>query len=392
MEHRGKVLFLSGSVMPSGSAYSTRIEYISKLLISLGYQVHVISDVVNDKGYVPGEVRAVDEITYQGLTNKPTSTGFFKKVFAKKCLAATEQYLEKNKIDFVVFNAYSDRYSMITELLKEKSIPYCLEMCEWRNADNFKLGFLNPIYRRTQRHYKHVYIHDKHFIGISRLLCNYFDRYGLNTLRLPTIFDVENQPWVEKTDNQVVRLIYAGSPGKSKEEFREIVLALKEVNAGGVKIMLDIYGSTREHLDKVCKSRSVIDGAEKFVFIHGRQDREVIQKAIRASDFMIFLRKNKRSNNAGFPTKLAESMMNGTPVITNDTGDISLYLKNGENGYLLKRPDTQELISVLKCIVQKDDKELAAMRTWARRTAEQSFDYRTHLDEMNAFANRMLGK
>lgn len=70
------------------------------------------------------------------------------------------------------------------------------------------------------------------------------------------------------------------------------------------------------------------------------------------ADFSIFVRPDRRSSHAGFPTKLAESLAAGTPVITNNTGDIGLYLKDGENGFLLKDGTQKSVKDVLDKLIQ----------------------------------------
>ena len=49
-----------------------------------------------------------------------------------------------------------------------------------------------------------------------------------------------------------------------------------------------------------------------------------------------------RYTKAGFPTKVVESLASATPVITNITSDLEMYLKDGENsviseGYTAKK-------------------------------------------------------
>jgi glycosyltransferase involved in cell wall biosynthesis len=107
------------------------------------------------------------------------------------------------------------------------------------------------------------------------------------------------------------------------------------------------------------------------------------------SDFSIFIRPDRRSSHAGFPTKLAESMIAGTPVITNNTGDIGQYLKNGKEGFLLKSGYPEELKDIFLHILSLSREKLNEMRLNARRMAEESFDYRVYCGEMKSFIERV---
>ena len=118
------------------------------------------------------------------------------------------------------------------------------------------------------------------------------------------------------------------------------------------------------------------------VFIHGKVPQEKIGEILRNADYQMFIRPLRRSSNAGFPTKLAESMAVGTPVITNLTGDIGLYLEDGANGFLANGVSSSSIKDVFEKILRTDDKKYSEMRKEARRTAEKCFDFRCYCDEI----------
>ena len=97
------------------------------------------------------------------------------------------------------------------------------------------------------------------------------------------------------------------------------------------------------------------------------------------ADFQLFIRPNRRSSNAGFPTKMGESMAVGTPVITNNTGDIELYLTDSENGYMLRGNGIEAVRTVLDQILKLCVEDYVEMRKRARITAEQVFDYHKYV-------------
>ena len=83
-------------------------------------------------------------------------------------------------------------------------------------------------------------------------------------------------------------------------------------------------------------------------------------------------------------TKLAESLTVGTPVITNLTGDIGLYLSDGENGFLVSDDTEMQLINMFQKITRMKTDELSKMREKARKSAEQNFDFREYTDNIKA--------
>ena len=74
----------------------------------------------------------------------------------------------------------------------------------------------------------------------------------------------------------------------------------------------------------------------------------------------------------------------GTPVITNDTGDVGLYIDE-TNGFLLPDSSSDALVKVFESLLSKSDEEKQQMRQYARMTAEKSFDFRCYIEAFNKF-------
>ena len=102
-------------------------------------------------------------------------------------------------------------------------------------------------------------------------------------------------------------------------------------------------------------------------------------------NYQIFIRPKRRSSDAGFPTKLCESMSVGTPCITNDTGDISLVLKDEKNGFIVKGNDSKAVKEVFERLVNFDSDSYRQMRMMARKDAESFFDYRNYIRDVEEF-------
>ena len=73
----------------------------------------------------------------------------------------------------------------------------------------------------------------------------------------------------------------------------------------------------------------------------------------------------------------------GTPVICNNTGDISLVVKDKENGFLLNSKSADEIYEALNYLLNMKKEDREEMRSKARLSAEQFFDYRNYFSEIN---------
>ena len=86
------------------------------------------------------------------------------------------------------------------------------------------------------------------------------------------------------------------------------------------------------------------------------------------------MRRPERYAQAGFPTKIAESLALGTPVIINITSNLGDYIHDGVEGLICSDHSVGVLIVALKkALILSRDKKIQ-MRNRARKQAELSFD------------------
>lgn len=81
----------------------------------------------------------------------------------------------------------------------------------------------------------------------------------------------------------------------------------------------------------------------------------------------------------------------GTPVITNNTGDVELYLKNEVNGFLLKDYKTETIVRTIRYILNMTKKQKEGMREQARKCAVESFDYKVYKESVQHFFDTCKG-
>ena len=91
--------------------------------------------------------------------------------------------------------------------------------------------------------------------------------------------------------------------------------------------------------------------------------------------------------NAGFPTKVGESMAAGVPVIANLTSDIGLYLHDGVEGVVCSDDKPESCMLALVKVLNMNSCEKQEMRLNARKRAEQSFDCFSYIEKMSLFMN-----
>lgn len=231
-------------------------------------------------------------------------------------------------------------------------------------------------------------------IAVSKYISKYFNKKEEKPgVIIPPLKDCSFMPIPQQiTDDDIVRLVYAGIPfpvdGRkvdisSYKDRLDIVLELfSKIYNFNKNIKLDIYGITKEQYLNVVKNHfSLVDSLKSAVYFHGIQDSEFIMHEISKADFTINLRDVNQMTSAGFSTKFVESISCGTPAITTNTSDLSNYLIEGKNGFFIDITDKNIALKQLNEILGIKKVEIMRMKEFCYNS--KMFDYRNYKDQMD---------
>ena len=101
----------------------------------------------------------------------------------------------------------------------------------------------------------------------------------------------------------------------------------------------------------------------------------------------MLLRPNKRYANAGFPTKVGESMACATPVIANITSDLGKYILDGETGIICENESPEACAMAIRKALNYSQEELREIRCKAFEMANEKFNYQAYDDELKTFVS-----
>jgi len=218
-------------------------------------------------------------------------------------------------------------------------------------------------------------------IVISHFLLDYYKK--MKVLYLPPLVDLSESKWqhcIEPKNDKTIHLVYAGSPGRTKENLSSILKALFLLrNECDFKFF--IIGITlHNHLAKYPEDNTFLSSLDRKVYFLGHLPHNQVIPYLCRADFSLFFREDNIVTKAGFPTKLVESISCGVPVITNYTSDIGLFIENGVNGFLLENGINLE--EQMKMIFLKPVSSIKSLKNNVKRN---SFDFRNYLFQMNEF-------
>lgn len=374
-----KVLFTVSDSFPYGAAYAARTRALCKLFQSIGYETAVLCDYPS-KGYTTkeyGEIFTISDEPYCGfskLVRLPLD-------YQKKM----KDILQRDKYDYIVARSMFDRFDGILKIAKTCKIPIILESCEWYDVKGFARGKYDIRYRQFQHCFQHSYNKVDGVIAISRLLEKHYLDENINTIRIPGIHEVERLPYnIERDISSSISFIFAGAIYGGKEMFEDFIVALSKID---YSYKLNIYGPKMDEVETglTDNGKECLHRISKNVKFWGKIPQKEMAKVCSENDFGVFFRPDRRSSHAGFPTKLGEYLAGGTPVITNDTGDIATVLKDNENGFLVNDCCVDNIKEVLNKCFALNHETYIKMRSSARRTAEEKLDFSVYADSLCSF-------
>ena len=275
------------------------------------------------------------------------------------------------------------KFRKFSKILKYKLI---IETTEWMETEKNRSISANLIIKQKDLQKKYTDQKCKNIIVISSFLEQHYKSQGCNVICLPPTFPTlikENEvrrikDWKKDGD---IRLVFAGSVSH-KDYLKEVLKALLIVNEKKIRISFDIIGPS---IQEIMKLINVHDLKRFGIFVHGRLNHEDVLRIVKNMDFSVLLRQNRRYAKAGVSTKFCEAMKLGVPSICTRVNGTDLFVKNNENGFLIKDNSIDTLVEMLNNILQMREEDILKMKKSAYKYAEEIFSKEKYIDNMARF-------
>ena len=277
---------------------------------------------------------------------------------------------------------------LIKHWCKRHGVKVIFDVVEWYSKEQFKNGAISYKYQEKQIENAYVIDNECRVITISGFLENYYNQKGCVTKRIPIIWNKECLADAKKIISSSRRnFIYAGS----HFEMDNIPLILESIKLLPIecrlKMRLDIYGFNEIFI----KSRIGNEDWEKIkdvVIAHGRQPNSVVLEAYGNSDFTILLRDpNYRVNQAGFPSKVIESMAQGVSMMCNYSSDLKDFLVDGENSIIVRELKAESVAQSMTRIIELSTSEVKQLRLMAIETVRKCFCMEQYFKKFESILN-----
>ena len=363
-----KILYIGGFELPDKNAAAHRVMSNAKLLKEMGFEVSFIG-ISKDINDAPHNVH--------GFVSNPVPYPSDVRTWIKQIFTFVDtRTILKESPDYVVLYNFPSIASLrIIRACHKKGIKVICDLTEWELAYGYSPRILIKKCDIWLRMHYCIAKMDG-VIAISKFLYNYYKR-KTNCIYIPPTVDLRDPKWNRNRNLEIhdkVRLIYAGT-GKGLGNKDRLDFVIDSIQ-GKHGIELTVIGMTEDQYVQDYGKRIPKD---INVCFKGRIPHEEAIIAVQNADFQMLIRQNNIKNNAGFPTKLVESISCCTPLIATKTSNICDYIIDGENGILVS--DIRNLKDIMKRVETMSKGEIIEMKKACRKM--QSFDYRIFKNEIN---------
>ncbi len=397
-ESKGRRVIITGAFrFPEGDAAAARVLGIGKAIRDLGKKVVFAGWEAN------GQAADRDEdgfCSYQGFRYislnefRTESLSPLKRLW--RYLAAGSKTLawlrsiDSDSVDAVIAYHGSSLFLIrLAAYCRSRGIRLIVDCTEWYDGGGLPGGRFGIAHLDNEFRLRVLNRLIGNVIAISVYLEDYYLSRGCNVVRVPPTIDFSDGKWLDFSNvvlpGEKLRLVYAGVPAK-KDLLGAALYGLRELKRLGSPVILNLLGPTKDELLRcVDGDVQLIGDIQEMIVLHGRIAQSDVPKAVAENDFSILLRPNRRYANAGFSTKLVESLAAGVPVIVNQTGDIGRYVRDGQEGLILKDHSVESFVEGVLRAQQLSSESRLRMRTAARLMAQESFDCLSYSSGLSRF-------
>lgn len=337
---------------PYGYANTRYMNLVSKSLVKHGASVYLPivgwSKTIFDAATpVCGNVNGIQ---YEHLSGKVSGTFSF---IMRQWLKARSMYMlyyrlfglyKQGKIDVVIYQPYFFHYqNTVYRLCKRMKIPLLVHFMEWPMA---RVDISSKERDFFQSSYDRALAAADGFIMISSYLverCMDADRRLKRTrpcLRLPILLDKD--PWseVQQVKRNRPYFLYCASLDGYLPDALFLLKAFALSESGGHDLIMVGAAKTATTLklnEEMCKlgisSRVVI--MRDYI-----AEKDLLGLYCGATALLAPLKDDDRSR-ARFPSKLADYLFSGVPVVTNPVGEIPEYLVDSHSAFIALTDDAE---------------------------------------------------
>ena len=387
-----KRIFICGDFkFPHGDAVANRMHYIARMAKDIGIEPYIISAGENSREEwdIDEKVYVHDGIKYKNVKRRAGNP----RDFMQRGIHAA-QFLKDENVsskDIILISSIWPHYTYFLRKKVGEQLNIFFDVMEWFQPFQFKGGRFNFWYESYNYYFEHTVMSGNGVLVISHELENYYKKRGKKVFCLPLVLDPYNYPCKERKASDKLKFIYPGNPGR-KDAMNVMLKGLNLLKGEERnKIEFHITGVKRETLEQILdKEKNLLDKTKDIVSFHGWLSYSDLYDLYNQMDFFLLAKEDNLVSRSNFPSKVPELMSCGVIPVMNEVGDIGAYLKDRTDCILYSKCRPEDCAIGIKQALSIREKDLKKMKSAARKTAEEKFNYRNWSNATMTFLSEGL--
>lgn len=349
------IIFGDSFTFPEGNAPTNRVFTYAKGFHENGTNVHVVCLYNEYLEKSNGIINAIN--FYHPFGQKQRHKYFLVRRFQKllkyfRAITLIRTIDKEDKIaSIIVYSASHLNYLcawFLARVCKTKLIIECSEHpMRFHNRNMFEriLG--------TVKFYIESYLSDGVFC-ISQYLIDFHKERKINSRKLylvPSTVDPSRFSTNEERPRDFQYIGYFGSLTFTRDNVDLLIKAFAQISKIHPAMHLVLGGFCSAEEKQHIKQLVAYLNIDSRVELLGYAKREEIIRFITHAKILVMVRVNDLKSKASFPSKLTEYLTTSNPVVTVDVGDISQYLKDSVNAFVVNPGNSNELANKLDYIL-----------------------------------------
>lgn len=342
---------------PSSSAPAQRMMGVIQALNAAGDRVSVGSaGYQKNDAVMAGDVRM--EVSALGELPDPNWNKLRRVLRGLMWGAATRNWIQQLDPAPDVILMYGATLGYLVRLIpiaRRRRIPLVIDATEWYEPSHLPGGKWGPFALANSLSMRNVVTKADGALAISRFLEDYLAERGVATLRVPPLFTVSKNSDGPVRPDRPLTLCYVGTPGpKDRHVIYNLVNLPGALGCVPDQLRVHIVGIEKMGVVALLGDSVMSAVQNESLIFHGRLPSLEARKIITESHFSVLQRGSQRYAEAGFPSKVPESLLLGTPVMANLTSDLSDVLVEGMNSIILPDASLDALVSKVSLVLASD--------------------------------------
>lgn len=402
--HRYSILAVGD--FPEGGATSQRLYLLAKLMnkglgeTSIWILHPTCKEPLPENHSINGNWNGINFNYLSGTTVRPSSTLGALVDTLKGIIRCIYLLINRNSNSpdvLVVYTPIFIKFILPMLLARFLHVPLVVESCEIPSQaiDRLELGNIRRWVNSGESLMERLI--PKFAVGvlaISHGIMNYYKQQGLAhdaAYLLPVLIDAEHYENCTTTPIKELvgqRFLLNSGSFNEKDGLQYLVSAVARVVKDFPDIKLVFTGSSNKQIQEKVLNMAGKDG-HRWIYFTGFIARDELIWCYKNAQGLLSCRSNSGYANYGFPTKLAEYLASGIPVVATTVGDVERYLKNEESAFLAAPENIDSISQAIRRLLDAPEHAKNVGRRGAQ-VARQVFDYQNYIVDLASFIQRRI--